>query len=97
MDWIPPGRPTVQHLATDPCEHFRMRNDPNQLSLPISGRRPRVDGRSTQGHGSRACYLSGCREALCKAANAHYQRDYRDGTRGTHNARRGPYRITGDP
>ena len=49
--------------------------------------------RSRQGHGSRACYVSGCREAVCRLANARYQADYRAKLRGTHDQRMGPYRI----
>lgn len=51
---------------------------------------------SKQGHGSRACYVGGCREPECKAANAAYQRAYREGLRGSHTARLGPYRIEVD-
>lgn len=53
--------------------------------------------RSRQGHASRACYIAGCREVLCKAANAHYQRDYRNGLRGKHAQRMGPYRLDNTP
>lgn len=67
-----------------------MASDDRQQTLPLDDHRP---GRSRQGHGSRACYIAGCREAICRAANARYQRDYRDGTRGTHDRRLGPYRI----
>jgi hypothetical protein len=48
---------------------------------------------SAQGHGSRACYIRGCRYPLCVEANRQYQRDYRDKLRGTHDQRMGPYRI----
>jgi hypothetical protein len=58
----------------------------DQLSLRLVH-----DPRSRQGHGSRACYTRGCREPICRAANAAYQRDYRDGMRGTHANRKGGY------
>jgi hypothetical protein len=32
---------------------------------------------SPQGHGTRACYVLGCRRAECKAANATYMRGWR--------------------
>jgi hypothetical protein len=51
---------------------------------------------SAQGHGSRACYIRGCRYPLCVEANRRYQADYRDGLRGKHDARLGPYRIDAD-
>lgn len=35
--------------------------------------------KSVQGHGTRACYLLGCREARCTQANADYQRRWRAG------------------
>lgn len=66
------------------------RQSPGQLHL--FDERRGVRG-SKQGHGSRACYIAGCREPQCKAANASYQRDYRNGTRGTHAHRLGPYRL----
>ena len=53
--------------------------------------------RSKQGHGSRACYVSGCREASCRAANARYMADYRHGLRGTPDRRMGPYRLDATP
>ena len=53
--------------------------------------------RSRQGHGSRACYVSGCREALCRAANARYMADYRNGLRGRPDQRMGPFRIDTPP
>ena len=71
-----------------------MGNIPGQLRLDLGdndGRRKR--GHSRQGHGSRACYIAGCRQAVCVEANARYQRDYRNGQRGTHDNRQGPYRI----
>jgi hypothetical protein len=42
--------------------------------------RPRrvLPGGSTQGHGTRACYISGCRDARCRAANAAYMKHWRD-------------------
>lgn len=57
-------------------------------------RRPKAQ--SPQGHGSRACYIRGCRYPLCVEANRRYQADYRDGLRGTHDNRAGPYRIDAD-
>jgi hypothetical protein len=53
----------------------------------------RIDeARSKQGHGSRACYISGCRRVECVAANTAYQRRYRAILAGTdinaHPARR---------
>ena len=71
-----------------------------QLRLVAAG-----DPRSKQGHGSRACYVSGCREALCRAANAAYMQEYRfgghkgkaGGLRGTPDQRMGPYRIDATP
>ena len=63
-----------------------------QLRLVAAG-----DPRSKQGHGSRACYVSGCREALCRAANARYMADYRNGLRGRPDQRMGPYRIDTTP
>jgi len=54
-----------------------------QLELP----------RSRQGHGSRACYVQGCRHPDCCDANRLYQRAYRDGLRGTHDNRLGPFRV----
>ena len=53
--------------------------------------------KSRQGHGSRACYVSGCRDVLCRAANARYQQEYRKGLRGRHDQRMGPYRIDNAP
>jgi hypothetical protein len=52
---------------------------------------------SRQGHGSRACYTLGCREPQCVAANTAYQKDYRDGLRGTLQRRMGGYRIGTPP
>ena len=48
---------------------------------------------SQQGHGSRACYISGCREPACVRANAAYQRDYRHKLRGTYDNRMGPFVV----
>jgi hypothetical protein len=48
--------------------------------------------KSRQGHGSRSCYLAGCKCDPCKEANAHYQRDYRLGRRGNNRYRMGGYR-----
>jgi hypothetical protein len=68
-----------------------MANSPGQLRLALDlDHRP---GRSRQGHGSRACYLAGCREPVCIRANASYQRDYRNKLRGTNARRLGGYRL----
>jgi len=50
---------------------------------------------SKQGHGSRACYLLGCREPACLQANARYMREWRAGHPGYafnagHDYRRNP-------
>ena len=69
-----------------------MGNNRDQLRLILNDT-TRDSQRSRQGHGSRACYISGCREPACRAANAGYQRDYRNKLRGTHDNRQGPYRV----
>jgi hypothetical protein len=33
--------------------------------------------RSRQGHGKRACYVAGCREPQCQAANSAYMQAWR--------------------
>lgn len=51
-----------------------MGNIPGQLRLNLE------DGKAAKPrtHGERRCYISGCREAVCRAANTRYQRDYRN-------------------
>jgi hypothetical protein len=41
------------------------------------------EAKSKQGHGTRACYILGCRRADCVAANTAYQRRYRANLAGT--------------
>jgi hypothetical protein len=49
-------------------------NNPGQLRLELGDDK---HARSRQGHGSRACYISGCRHPDCLQANANYMRQWR--------------------
>ena len=64
-----------------------------QLALPLSDHRPgrTRQGTSPRGHGTRACYIAGCRNPACRRANADYQMAYRDYYGG--NRRKGDPRL----